>query len=66
MTKSICNTVPTITTWRGMNIEEMPREILIDVVRELGREVEHQRESHEQTFRMWEMCRKTDRLRIHY
>jgi hypothetical protein len=57
--KSLSDTdQPTVMFWMDRRIEELTKEELIEAVKTLGRQVNRQREDHQQTLRMWELCRK--------
>jgi hypothetical protein len=50
---------PTICAWMGRNIQELSEEELLVVVKHLARKLEDERENHQRTLRMWELCRKS-------
>ena len=48
----------TICTWMGRNIEELSKEELVDVVKQLGRNLEEERKRHMGTLDMWAAFRR--------
>lgn len=48
----------TIALWHGRRLEELSREELEEAVRELGREIARERNSHQRTLEIWEHCRR--------
>lgn len=50
-----------IVTWRGIQLEEMSKQELIDAIRILGKMWDDSCDNHARTFRMWEICRKARR-----
>ena len=59
MTSPITNlSYPTVCTWMGRNIEELSKEELINAVKQLGREIEVERNAHLRTIDMWASFRE--------
>jgi len=48
---------PKILCYRGKPIEELSREELIDAVKVLHQGLKSAQDSHQQTLRMWKLCR---------
>ena len=54
-------TQDTIVSWMGKNIEDLDKEELLDVVKQLGRQLKREKDNHQATLNMWLLCRKAKR-----